>query len=152
MITTKSNNKLSYRYSQSQPPMDMDISQVQARVPVAILRLNERINLSNTEQLVEKAQEIFANGMRFLLIDLTNVPSMTSAGLRAIQTIYKIFGSEPSSDIKDSTGEKMEGSFQKSAHLKLLNPNPDLRRILNLVGFDNYIEIHDDQQKALLAF
>jgi anti-anti-sigma regulatory factor len=149
MNTSRSNNELSYRYPIAM--MDIDISHVQARVPVTIFRLKERINLGNTEQLVEKAREAFNNGTRYLLIDLTNVLSVTSAGLRAIQSIYKIFCSESLSGNKEPTGEKTASAIRESACLKIINPNPELRRILSLVGFDKYIEIFNTQQEALLA-
>ena len=103
MIKNGSNDKKSPRYPQE--PLKLTISQVQAQVPVTILRLADRINMGNTEQLVDKAKEVFANGARYLLIDLTNVPSMTSAGLRAIQIIYKLFEAEAPSVSVEKTGK-----------------------------------------------
>ncbi len=123
--------------------MEIIIDQKQTRVPVTILRPMDRINLGNTDELEQKAREIFTTGARYLLIDLTNVPSMTSAGLRIIQVIYKLF------EHKDDAGGKAAG---KSAHLKLLNPNVELRRVLELVGVDAYIDIYDTEQEALKAF
>jgi anti-anti-sigma factor len=132
--------------------MNIIVEQVQARVPVTILRLADRINLGNTEELEQKAQQVFNSGTRYLLIDLTNVPSMTSAGFRTIQVIYKLFEHGAFSKHKEVAGERKVGTPQKSAHLKLLNPNLELRRVLNLVGFDVYIEILDNEQDALKSF
>jgi anti-anti-sigma regulatory factor len=50
---------------------------------------------------------------------------------------------------KDDAGGKAVG---KSAHLKLLNTNNDLRRVLELVGFEAYIDIYDTEKEALSAF
>ena len=61
--------------------MDIIVCQEQARVPVTIFHLKDRINLGNVEQLIQKAQEAFANGARDLLIDLTNVPPSPAPGL-----------------------------------------------------------------------
>ena len=129
--------------------MNIEIVEEQARVPVTIFRLADRINLGNTEQLEQKAREAFDKGTRYLLIDLTNVPSMTSAGLRSIQVIYKLFEQGAFSKHKEAAGKQPAG---KSAHMKLLNPNAELRRVLNLVGFDAYIDIYDNEQEALKAF
>ena len=132
--------------------MNIIVEQVQARVPVTILRLSDRINLGNTEELEQKAQQVFDEGARYLLIDLTNVPSMTSAGFRTLQVMYKLFEHGAFSKHKEAAREKRVGAPQKSAHLKLLNPNPELFRVLNLVGFDVYIEIHENEQDALKSF
>lgn len=123
--------------------MEIIVEKKQARVPVTIFRLSGRINLGNTEQLETKAREAFEQGTRDLLIDLTDVSSMTSAGFRTLQVIYKLF------EHKDEPGRKPVG---KSVHMKLLNPNAELRRVLSLVGFDVYIDVHDDEQAALRAF
>jgi anti-anti-sigma regulatory factor len=128
--------------------MEIIISQEQARVPVTILCLKDRINLGNVELFVRKAQDSFANGTRDLIIDLTHVPSITSAGLGAIHAVYKLFNSEasPGKELADNGGKN------ESAHLKILNPVPDVHRILTMVGFDKFIEIYDNQQQALMAF
>ena len=123
--------------------MEIIVDHKQARVPVTIIRLSDRINLGNTDQLEQAAREAFNAGARYLLIDLTDVISMTSAGLRTLQVIYKLF------EHKDGTSVKVGG---KSAHLKLLNPNVELRRVLELVGFEAYLDIYDDEQTALNAF
>jgi anti-anti-sigma factor len=123
--------------------MEIIVEHAQARVPVTIFRLSDRINLGNADELEKKARHVFDAGAHYLLIDLTNVPSMTSAGLRTIQVIYKLF------EHKDDAGGKAVG---KSAHLKLLNPNNDLRRVLELVGFEAYIDIYDTEKEALSAF
>jgi anti-anti-sigma regulatory factor len=132
--------------------MEIILDQKQARVPVTVLRPMDRINLGNTEELEQKARQAFDSGARYLLIDLTNVPSITSAGLRTIQVIYKLFEHGAFSKHKEVAGEKKAGMAQKSAHLKLLNPNSDLRRVLNLVGFDANIEILENEQDALKSF
>jgi anti-anti-sigma regulatory factor len=131
--------------------MEIIVCQEQARVPVTVFRLKDRINLGNVEQLIQKAQEAFANGVRDLLIDLTHVPSITSAGLGAIHAIYKLLNGESSSG-KEIAGAGTSDATRKSSHLKILNPVPDVRRILKIVGFDAFIDVYDNQQEALLAF
>jgi len=150
MITTKELDKGTYR--SIFPPMDFEIVQENARVPVTIFRPLGRINLGNTERMIEKAKEVFANGSRHLIIDLSSVPSITSAGLRAIQRIYQLFGNEIISEDGKSTSQKTEEAKQKFVPMKLLNPNPDVRRTLNLAGFASFIEIYDNSAEALLSF
>ena len=124
--------------------MDIVISQKQAGVPVTIFRVRERINLGNAEELVQKAQEAFAGGMRHLILDLSEVDSITSAGLRAIHRIYKLL------EVKPASGEAVGGC--SSSYLKLVNPTPEVRRTMNIVGFDTFMDILDTEQAALAAF
>jgi hypothetical protein len=44
------------------------------------------------------------------------------------------------------------GALRKSPHLKLLNPPPALRRVLQIAGFDVFIDIFDDLQTAIDSF
>ena len=88
--------------------------------------------------------------MRYLLIDLSQVSSLTSAGLRAIHLINNLLSSSQDKDSPAVEQEKPEE--QKSPFLKLLNPQPDIRRVLNISGFDTYIEVLDDRQTAIDSF
>ena len=125
--------------------MDIIVSQAQGRVPVTVLRINERVNLGNATALEETARIAFQNGMRDLVIDLTDVPSITSAGLRAIQVVNKLLGAEPA--LTQPAGESL-----KSRHLKLVNPSPYVLRVLQMAGFDTFLDIHDSVQDAIDSF
>lgn len=123
--------------------MEIIVEQKQARVPVTILRLTDRVNLGNTTQIEAKAREVFEQGCRDLLVDLTGVPSMTSAGFRTLLVIYKLY------EHKDYVTGKATG---KAVHFKLLNPSAEVRRVLGLVGYDMYLAIHENEQDALNDF
>ena len=131
--------------------MDIHVSYEQAHVPVTIFQLKERINLGTVGPLMEKAQEAFTNGTRDLIIDLTHVPSISSAGLRAISQIYKqlngIIALRPPTRAGD-----LDSAQERNSHLVLVNPMPDVRRTLEIVGFDGFIDIYNDRQEALRAF
>jgi len=131
--------------------MDINVSYEQAHVPVTILQLNNRINLGTVGQLMEKAQQEFTNGTRDLIIDLTHVPSISSAGLRAISQIYKQLNGIITLRPPTRTGD-LDSSQERNSHLVLVNPMPDVRRTLEIVGFDGFIDIYNDRQEALRAF
>jgi len=120
--------------------MGFAVSQEQGRVPVTLIRLAGRINLSNAEDFEKQAQSIFQNGARDLLIDLAQVESITSAGLRAILATIKLFGGDS------------EGGKAKSPHVKLHAPTPQVRQVLKIAGFDSFLEIFDSQADALKSF
>ena len=126
--------------------MEITVSQEQSRVPVTVFRIEGRINLGNADELTKMAEEAYKYGMRNLLIDLTQVNSLTSVGLRSILSILKLFGTgsgDPGSEAKPNG---------KSPHLKILNPSAYILMVLKTAGFDRYIETYDNLQEALASF
>ena len=132
--------------------MDIIVSQMQGRVPVTVLRINERVNLGNATALEETARIAFQNGMRDLVIDLTDVPSITSAGLRTIQVINKLLNPDPAEVSDAAARTQPAGESLKSRHLKLVNPSPYVLRVLQTAGFDTFLDIHDSVQDAIDSF
>ena len=119
--------------------MEIHMDEELGRVPVTVLRVDGRINMGSADELVKKVQEARQGGMTNLLMDLSGSPSITSAGLRAILSIYKLLGGAPS-------------GTSTSVHFKLLSPSPDVLKVLRIAGFDRYLEIFDDRAAALASF
>ena len=114
------------------------ISQAQGYVPVTIFHLQDRVNLGNTAELERAAQEAYEDGMRDLVIDLTDAPSVTSAGIRAIVALYKMLN-----------GGQVAGS---ASHLKLVSPATQVREVLDISGLADYIQIYDGLDEAVSSF
>jgi anti-anti-sigma factor len=112
------------------------VSIAQGRVPVTVLQLQDRLNMGNMAELEQAAREAYAAGGRNLLIDLSKAPSLTSAGIRTIITIYKML-----KDPKD-TGN----------HLRLVCPTPYVRNVLEIAGLLEYIEVYENLDEALASF
>ncbi len=123
--------------------MEINVFEEQGRVPVTIFKLVGRVNMGNADELVERANQAYQEGMRNLILDLSEVDSMTSAGLRAVLAVNKQLGS--------ASGEPA-GEAAKSLHLKLLNPSADLRRTLEVSGFASFLEIYEDKEAAVRSF
>lgn len=115
--------------------MDLvEISQVQGRVPVTVFTLKDRVNLGNFAQLEETATNAHASGMRDLVIDLSQTPSLTSIGIRALIIIHKMLSVDP------------------GRHLKLAAPIPAIRDMLDISGVTQYIEIFKTVEDAVASF
>jgi anti-anti-sigma factor len=112
----------------------VQISQAQGRVPVTIFHLQDRVNLGNFTELEDTAKEAYNNGMRDLVIDLSQTVSLTSIGIRAIVIIHKMLSTE---------GGK---------HLKIANPMSYIREMLDISGVTEYIEIYDTVDDAVASF
>jgi anti-anti-sigma factor len=112
----------------------VQISQAQGRVPVTIFRLQDRINLGNFAELEEAAKESYANGTRDLVLDLSQTVSLTSIGIRAIVIIHKMLSGDGAS------------------HMKIANPMPYIREMLDISGVTQYIEIYNTVDEAVASF
>ncbi|MEM7335546.1 MAG: STAS domain-containing protein [Chloroflexota bacterium] len=129
--------------------MEIYVSQIEGRVPVTRLRLVG--DFVEQEPIVNVAQKELDSGATHILLDLTNVPFISSMGLRAIYAIYekleKNLGSEQS-----KLHEGIANGTYKSPHLKLLNPSKNSLKALTVGGFDMFLEILDDEAKVKTAF
>lgn len=112
--------------------------QVQGRVPVTVFHLVGWLDAQSEEQLLAAAREVYDAGARFLLLDMAEVDTLTSAGMRAMQKVYKLL--TPS-----------EEQF-KVARLKLCNAPPQIHHILGITGFLQNIPNFDSQQAAIDSF
>jgi len=128
--------------------LNISISEVQARVSVTILQIDGRLNMSNSDDLEQAALRAYQQGARYMLLDLSRVLSVTSAGLRSIHAIYKMV-SETSSQ---PDGEATSSQRSKSPYFKVLTTSPHVIKVLNIAGFDIYMDIYQDLQEAITAF
>ena len=113
------------------------VSQAEGRIPVTVFELQDRVNLGNTTELEQAGKHAYANGTRDLVIDISKVDSFTSAGIRALIVMYKMFAGD-------------EGINSK--HVKLVSPTPYVREVLEVAGIAESIEIFDTLDYAIASF
>jgi 2-iminoacetate synthase ThiH len=130
--------------------MEINVWHEQARVPVAVLRVKG--NLYSNEELEAKARELHAAGIRNILLDLTDVPYMASAGLRALHQIYTLLRSDTPEESDEAVRRGIAAGTWTSPHLKLLKPNRNVLEVLKMAGYDMFLEIHKDFNKAVASF
>jgi anti-anti-sigma regulatory factor len=137
--------------------MTISVSQKQGRVPVTVISLDGRLDGQNYQELITKGQELYNAGARDVLLDLTNLAYVSSAGMVAFHNIALLLrGETPPNpeqgwDAYRSMGRgDIEGSLQE--HFKLLNPQPEVDHILDMVGFNTIFEIFTDIDKAINSF
>jgi anti-sigma B factor antagonist len=114
----------------------VSVTQTCGRVPVTVIRLEDRLNLGNTEEVEQAAKGAYAAGGRNMILDLSKVPSLTSAGIRTILGIYKMLA-EPK---------------EAGKHLKLVGPIPAVREVLDIAGLIKFIEIYGSLDEAVASF
>lgn len=133
--------------------LQITVSQEQGRVPVTVLRIEgDVIDANSYEQLEAQARAAIEAGTRNMLLDLTKMKYISSAGLRAIHTIFMLLrGDTPAESNESMKKGLMDGSF-KSPHLKLLNPSPAVTETLRAMGFDMFLEIQRNLKDAIASF
>lgn len=129
--------------------MDISSWQESGQIPVTILQLKG--DLTAEEQLVDKAQAVFQDGARDIILDLSGVPYISSAGLRAIHVIYMLLRSADPRDEETAVRGITRGTY-KSPHLKLVNPSRNGLKALTTSGYDLFLDIHDSIPKAVASF
>jgi anti-anti-sigma factor len=132
--------------------MDIEVTERQAGVPVTIIRVKGNVDASTYEAFQAMAEGAFHKGARYVLLDLSEVAYISSAGFRAISQIFKLLRGQLSLDAQAQMSKGLrDGSF-KAPNLKLLGPNPRVLEALRLAGFDTFLEIHDSLDKAIHSF
>lgn len=112
----------------------VQISQFKLDTPVTVFRLQDRISLDNFAEIEAIAKREQKNGMSSLVLDLSETPTLTSIGVRAIVVIHKLLaanGGDP---------------------LKLAAVEPPVRDVLNITGITKFIEIFDTVDDAVKSF
>lgn len=110
------------------------ISQAQGRVPVTIFQLQDRVNLGNFKELEQTARDAFDNGMRDLVVDMSQTPSMTSIGIRALVIIHKLL------------------AVDSGKHLKLAGVIQPIREMFDIAGITAFIDIYDTVDDAVASY
>ncbi|HEX7976089.1 MAG TPA: STAS domain-containing protein [Anaerolineales bacterium] len=134
------------------PGMTIRVSSEQGRVPVTVFHVSGDIDGNTYEQFQVQAAQTAESGTHDLLIDLSQVGYVSSAGLRAIHYVFNLLRSNTPEESDEAMRKGlMDGSF-KSPHLKLLNPNPAVTTSLKTAGFDMYLAIYHNLKEAVDSY
>jgi anti-anti-sigma factor len=112
----------------------VEISRLNQANPVTVFRLQERISLENFARLESITKAEYENGMRRLVLDLSETPSLTSTGVRAVVVMHKILsagGGNP---------------------LKIAAAPPLVRDVLQIAGITQFIDLYDSVEEAAASY
>ena len=134
--------------------MEIKVSTESGRVPITVLHVDGDLDSSSYEAFLSTARNLIKEGARYILVDLSHAPFVSSAGLRALHTLFNELRSiNPEANLSDEEVKKgiSAGTF-KSPHLKLLNLSPETRTAFETSGFDLYIDTFTDRKTAIASF
>ena len=123
-------------------------SQVQGESSVTIFHLHGHLHGNTENQLLDSVRQAYEDGAKYVLLDLSELEVLSSAGLRAIHNIFNIF--TPQSDVEIIKQHRDEP--YKSPYVKLVCPNPDIYYILNITGFLQNLLIYNNMEEAVNSF
>jgi len=136
--------------------MQISLSRAEGRVLVTVLHIEGGIDAASYIDVINKAQEVYNAGARDLLIDLEKTPYVSSAGLMSLHTIVKIFSGL---SVESKGGGRptfkpinKEDDLSVKEHVKLLKPQPSVEQVLEIVGLNDFFDIHTDFETAVNSF
>lgn len=138
--------------------LNMSVDQINGRVPVTALRLEGELDASNYEQLIARAEALYAGGTRDLLLDLENVDFVSSSGLIGLHSVALIMRGETLADAEEgwaafrAVSRDMLKSSGQEVHFKLLKPQPIVRKVLDTSGFSDFMPVFEDEETAVISF
>lgn len=116
---------------------------------VSVLHVAGHLDGETENLLVTEATALFNLGKKYLIVELSEVDVISSAGLRAIHVIYKMFTQHPDTEKWQS---EHAGETFKSPYMKLAQPSSQVHYVLSMAGFLQNIYIFPTLQEALDSF
>ncbi len=136
--------------------MEITVTTQQGTVPVTVVQPHGDVDASNYAQLVSKVESLQAEGARDFLLDLSDVPFMSSAGLVGLHTIALLVRGEKATDPQSgwaafkSIDRSREAGLHR--HVKLLQPQQYVAETFEKAGFTQFFEIFDNLPQAMASF
>jgi len=134
--------------------MEITVAIHQADQPVAIMKLKGEINAATYMDVVNKAQELFDNPARHLIIDLSEVSSVSTAGLVGLHKIALVYSGTPQEMDTDTQHPRPDFTHSSDARkfVKLLNPTPEVDEALKMAGLRLFFKTYNDLDSAIQSF
>ena len=112
--------------------------QPQGKPKIAVFHLTGWLDALSEGRLVEAVQMATAGGAEYVLLDLRDLDTVTSAGIRAMQKSYEILTP------KDEA--------YKIARLKLCNAPAQIYKVLGITGILANVPMYESMEDAILSF
>ena len=132
--------------------MDIRVLTARGRVPVSVFHIAGDIDTHSYQELEAKAEQAQAEGAREIVLDLTDVGYVSSAGIRAINHIYRLMRTGAPEESDEAVREGIKAGTFKSPHLKLANVSQRVSEALKVAGVDMFLEFHPDLASAVDSF
>ena len=136
--------------------MNITITKAEGKVPVSILQIHGNVDGSNYTDLIDAVKQLVKDGTKDVLLDLSDVPFLSSAGIVALHNIAKMLRGQEAGkkeegwDAFRAIDKERDKGAQK--HLKLLNPSAKVDSVLTMAGLKDFLEIYTDRDQAIASY
>jgi len=135
--------------------LNITIGHENARIPLAVMKLEGELDAATYLDVIARARQLSEQGTRHILLDLGDLTYMGSSGLFAIRSVAMLLSGAEPPDPEDGWSamhatESGESEAVKS--LKLLDPQPQVDRVLERAGLKRFFETYTDRATAIGSF
>ena len=137
--------------------MQTTMDRAEGRVPITIMGLTGELDASNFQQLIDDVSRLYDEGVRHLLIDLTDLSFMASSGLVALHGVLRVMHGEAPPDPEagweafHAIGRAVQDGSTQS-EVQLCGAQPAIAQVLQRTGLDQLFPSHVDRATAIAAF
>ena len=121
-----------------------------------ILHLEGELDASNYLDVIERVRQLYNDGARELVIDLTDLTFLSSSGLVSLHSAALIMRGEepPSPEFGWSAFHAIASDIDRGfeTHCKLANPQGRVRKALEMTGFNSFLAIFDTVEAAVQSY
>jgi anti-anti-sigma regulatory factor len=121
---------------------------------VAVLALDGELDASNYRELIATGSELYADGARSLVLDLSNLTYMSSSGIVALHSLALIFRGQQPPDpeagwaaIHAVSADTAEGA--PADQVRLVAPTPAISSVLERTGLRRILPVFADRDAAI---
>ena len=136
--------------------MEISFSQNQNTPDVGIMKLQGALDGSSYEYFITEAQKLYDTGIRNLLLDMSELNFLSSAGIAALHRIARVFRGEDRTTMEEGWSAihaiAKDHNSGSQAHIKLLNPGENILAVLDTVGLQAFFEVFTDIHPAMASF
>ena len=134
--------------------MEITVTIHESSQPIAIMKLKGEINAATYMDVVNKAQELFDNPARHLIIDLSEISSVSSSGLVGLHKIALVYSGVQQEMNTATQNPRPDFTHSGDARkfVKLLNPQPAVDEALRLAGLRLFFKVYNNLEKAIQSF
>lgn len=126
-----------------------------ARVPVAVMKLEGELDAATYLDVVDSARQLVGAGTRYVLLDLADLTYMGSSGVFALHSMASLLRGEEPPDPEAGWGaihQQERSDTQAIECLKLLDPQPQVDRVLERTGMKRFFATYTDRAEAIGSF
>jgi anti-anti-sigma regulatory factor len=135
--------------------LKITIGHESARVPLAVMKLEGELDAATYENVIASARKLTEQGTRHILLDLGDLSYMGSSGLFALHSVAMLLRGEepPDPEYGWSAIHAMAGNESEVVQgVKLLDPQPQVDRVLERTGMKRFFETYTDRAAAIGSF